>query len=277
MAEMRVLIEQLGSPVDLRPQFGPQRRSLLTFLHRLAPEDWALPTACEGWDVADLFAHVVGDTLGRVSGLRDDSDRVMTDPNETLGRFIDRTNDRWVIGAKRLSSQLMIELAAWAGEIHDELWLSKDMHEPGLGVSWAGVDPAPVWFDAAREISEYWVHERQLREAVGNSDMGEPSLDTVLDVFARGLPYTLGRADLGDTKSVSITVVDSEVSWSLERKGERWWFVAGSSAADARLSFGGELLWRRWTRQQGSGLELETDQLAERAILEHLAIVHSSA
>lgn len=82
----------------------------------------------------------------------------------------------------------MIELLGWIGDAHDQMWLSRDLDEPSLGVSWAGIDPAPVWLDAARDLTEYWVHERQICEAVARAAPGIPDVTTVLDVFARGLP-----------------------------------------------------------------------------------------
>ncbi|HSK24456.1 MAG TPA: maleylpyruvate isomerase family mycothiol-dependent enzyme [Egicoccus sp.] len=35
-------------------------RQLLELLDQLAPADWAVPTECDGWDVADMVGHLIG-------------------------------------------------------------------------------------------------------------------------------------------------------------------------------------------------------------------------
>lgn len=44
--------------------------------------------------------------------------------------------------------------------------MSVDMVGEGH-VSWASDGPVPLWFDMARELTERWVHQMQIREAVG--------------------------------------------------------------------------------------------------------------
>jgi uncharacterized protein (TIGR03083 family) len=51
--------------------FAPERRELLTLLRGLSHEAWGRPTACEGWSVKDVTAHILRDDLGNLSGGRD--------------------------------------------------------------------------------------------------------------------------------------------------------------------------------------------------------------
>ncbi|OJF12869.1 maleylpyruvate isomerase family mycothiol-dependent enzyme [Couchioplanes caeruleus] len=49
-----------------------EREALVRQLHTLAPEQWGAPTACAGWDVHDVVAHVVDSAkTTRASFLRD--------------------------------------------------------------------------------------------------------------------------------------------------------------------------------------------------------------
>ncbi len=272
--EMQVAAQQLGTPIDVRPVFAVQRRDLLEFLRGLEDEEWRRPTACDGWNVADLLAHVLGDLLGRVSGLRDRINRTTPRSGESLAEQIDRTNDEWVVGCRQLSPRLMIELIDRAGTSHDRLWQTKGLDDPSLGVSWAGIEPAPVWLDAARDVTEYWVHERQLREAVGDHGTGHPDISTILDVFARGLPYTLSAIDPG----VRRVHVESEgMTWRFARQRHRWWLVDETAPEATVVRLTGELLWRRWTRQPTTPpLDWAALSRAERAVLNHVGIVHSN-
>ncbi|MDY7106853.1 MAG: maleylpyruvate isomerase family mycothiol-dependent enzyme [Actinomycetota bacterium] len=274
---MDVTVDQLGPPVDLRGVFAPQRETLLAFLRSLDSADWARPTACDGWDVADLVAHVLGDVVGRISGARDGGFRAAPRTGEALPTFIDRVNGEWVTGCRRLSPQLLVEMLEAAGPAHDAVWAGQPLDAPSLGVSWAGVDPAPAWFDAARDVTEYWVHERQLRDAVGAEPGGLPDLGTVLDVFARGLPHALARSTV-DAEVITVAAEPPGVSWTLVRDGSRWSMADHPVAAGATVvTFDGGQLWRRWTRQPGStpGAERGGSPI-ERTVLDHVAIVHSA-
>ena len=41
-------------------------------------------------------------------------------------------------------------------------------------VIWAGSDPAPMWLRVAREYTERWHHQQQIREALGRAFLTEP-------------------------------------------------------------------------------------------------------
>jgi hypothetical protein len=102
----------------------------------------------------------------------------------------------------------------------------------------------------------------------------------VLDVFARGLPYTLGRSELGDLTRVQISVDPNGPSWLVVRDGDRWCLIENEPGRhddlDASVRFDSEALWRRWTRQPGSVGPGQATSPLERAVLRHIAIVHSN-
>ncbi|HEX3202686.1 MAG TPA: hypothetical protein VHW42_12245 [Actinomycetes bacterium] len=51
-------------------------------------------------------------------------------------------------------------------------------------VSWVGPDPAPNWLDVAREYSERWTHQQQIRDAaeIPGRDGPAPAAQVTLDV-----------------------------------------------------------------------------------------------
>ena len=63
-------ISWLGPPIDVRPLFAPQQAAFTGLLRGLTPAQWAQPTACPGWDVKDVAAHVLGDHIGRRPPIR---------------------------------------------------------------------------------------------------------------------------------------------------------------------------------------------------------------
>ena len=87
---------------------------------------------------------------------------------------------------------------------------------PGAPVSWAGLEPAPAWLDAARKLSEYWTHQQQLRDATERPGLAGPELlAAVLDMFRRALPFTLRdtEAEAGAQLQVDVTGASSSRPW----------------------------------------------------------------
>src|SRR6266403_1800719 len=61
------------------------------------------------------------------------------------------------------------------------------------GVSWAGEEKSSNWFDTAREFTERWHHQQQIRLAVNKPGIMTRELYyPVLDCFLRALPFTYG-------------------------------------------------------------------------------------
>ncbi len=59
----------------------------------------------------------------------------------------------------------LIGLLRWAGLQLDEYYQTLDLDGEGH-VSWASDEPVPTWLDIAREFTERWVHQMQIREAI---------------------------------------------------------------------------------------------------------------
>jgi hypothetical protein len=52
-----------------------------------------------------------------------------------------------------------------------------------------------LWFDIAREFTEHWHHQQQIRDATGQPPLYDPYLlSPVLDTFVRALPHSFPHA-----------------------------------------------------------------------------------
>jgi len=81
-----------------------------------------------------------------------------------------------------------MELASQeSAEYHQSL----DPFAPAMfSVSWAGEEVSANWFDTAREFTERWHHQQQIRLAVGKPGiMTREFYFPVLDCFMRALPH----------------------------------------------------------------------------------------
>ncbi len=91
-----------------------------------------------------------------------------------------------------------------------------------FNVSWAGEETSPNWFDTARELTERWHHQQQIRLATNRPGIITPELyHPVLDCFVRGLPHVYRDVD----GSVG-TAIRLEISGECDG---RWFLLRGST------------------------------------------------
>lgn len=126
-----------------------------------------------------------------------------------------------------------------------------DPHASGLGVAWAGEQTSRNWFDLAREYTEKWHHQQQLRDATEREPLYQPELlEPALETFARGLPFALRDVQLPDQGRICVQTTGAACcSWTLRRQGELWTLWRGlDSKATCHISLPADVAWRVWTR-----------------------------
>jgi uncharacterized protein (TIGR03083 family) len=243
-------------PILTAPLFPGLHDSLMDVLHSLQDEDWTRPTAAGAWQVRDIAAHLVDGNVRQISFRRDGL--VPVDPEfpirsyADLVRFIDGLNAVWVKAFQRASPRLLRELLEMTGPPVSEIFANLDPFGEALfGVAWAGEMSSTNWFDTAREYTERWHHQQQIRDAVGaESITGREWLHPVLDTFLRGLPHAYREATEPDGTSVLFEITgEAGGTWSLRREDGGWRLYAGASPeAAARLRTDQDTAWRLLTK-----------------------------
>jgi uncharacterized protein (TIGR03083 family) len=251
------------SKIAVLDRFAPLRTRLLTVLGELSEDDWARPTAAPRWSVKDVTAHLLGGDIGILSRERDFFTPLgpKVETYSDLVNLIDMLNQEWTAAARRMSPRLLRELLEFLGPGVEAYFSSLDAEAMGGPVSWAGPDPAPVWFDIAREFTERWHHQQQIRDATGRPPLYDPYfLSPVLDTFVRALPHNFRR-----TAASEGTIVRFEISgdaggiWSLLRCGRRWELRLGSGTEPSvDVVVPQEMAWRMFTK----GVDPETARTA---------------
>ena len=243
---------------------------LIDLLRSLTPDDWARQTVAPQWKVKDVAAHLLDTQLRKISFGRDGC--TLSPPTAIAGdgdlvSFIDRLNAEGVAVYSRLSPAVLI---AWMEQTSREAasyYASLDPFAPArIGVSWAGESVSANWFDVARELTERWHHQQQIRLAVGEpADAGpDPSANAarslraimtpelyhpVLDCFMRALPfhYRSMFATAGSGIRIHVTG-DCGGDWHLYR-GDSW--VLASEPVGrivATVTIPQDLAWRIFTK-----------------------------
>ncbi|MDT8911051.1 maleylpyruvate isomerase family mycothiol-dependent enzyme [Amycolatopsis sp. PS_44_ISF1] len=242
-----------GPPIDVLPLLAREEQALVDVLTGLDAAQWAAPTACAGWTVHDLVAHVLGGKLGRLSRDRDGYRVDEPHPGETVPAFVDRINAEWVLALRRLSPEVLFAMLVDSTSQLTDLWKRQDLDEPGGPIGWAGPEPAPLWLDVAREYTEYWVHQQQIRAAVGAEPLDEPEFRApVVDTFVRALPFTLRSVTARAGRQVGYTVTGpSGGRWTARSTGTGWVLdrgAPGSRSPLATVTTDPDTFWRLCTR-----------------------------
>jgi hypothetical protein len=197
-------------------------------------------------------------------------------------RFLDLLNEEWTRAARRLSPRLLRELTASVATQAIELYRGLDPFAPAIfPVAWAGETESLNWFDVAREYTEKWLHQQQVREATGRDGLtGREFLHPVLDTFLRALPHAYRDVEAAAGSAVTV-VVDGEAGgrWSLVRGGTGWELFAGApERPQAVVRLDQDTAWRLFsTRRRKAQLvhatTLEGDRGLGAATLELVAVM----
>lgn len=219
--------------IDVTASLAPERDALLATLRTLAPEEWALPTECEAWDVRGVALHLLGDDLSLLARQRDaETPSVFTyaadHPGLSFPQLLDGFNEQWVTAATFLSPALVVALLEMSGRWTDEYYRAVDLDQPGEPVGWFGAaGPSPMWQAVAREYVERWVHHHQILRAVGRSALDGPLAEVAEHVALAGPAHRM--AELGAEPGDEVEVRMGERPWTLRRGDEGWTLVAGAA------------------------------------------------
>jgi hypothetical protein len=202
-----------------------------------------------GWRVKDIALHLLEDDLGWLSRERDgDTSSVLDATSEyrSFVRALAEKNESWVAAAFGLSQRVVCDLLEWSGREVDEYFSTMDLGTPSR-VIWAGDDPVPAWFDLARDLTERWVHQKQIRDALQRPSQDlDAYLDVVLRTFVWAFPYQYTAVAEPGTQ-VAIELGDDR-RWVLTRNADGWVLDEGTTAlAAARVAMSGDTAWRVFT------------------------------
>ncbi len=233
-------------------RFAPLRAHLLSLLAELGEDDWARPTAAPLWSVKDVAAHLLGGDIAILSGKRDGFRSNQEIHSHTkLIELVDRLNAEWVLALRRVSPRLLRELLAFCGPQVEACFSSLDPMKIGGAVSWAGPEPAPVWFDLAREFTERWHHQQQIRDATGRPPLYDRYyLAPVLDTFVRALPHAFRNASAPQGTVVRFQISgDAGGVWYVYKSEPGWTLLLDSPAEpSASVVLPQEIAWRLFTK-----------------------------
>lgn len=241
--------------IETKHLFPILDEKLIELLKSLTPADWEKPTVARAWTVKDIAAHLLDGNLKMLSFSRD---KFMTKPDVAINsysdlvNYINQINADWVKAAKRLSPAVIIELLESTGKAYSEHISQLDPDEIAIfSVAWAGEQTSKNWFHIAREYTEKWHHQQQIRKATNKpgiltKELFYPFIDTLL----LGLPYAY-RDTFAMTGTVIQIDISSEIggSWFLEKMKNDWKISPHSiDNIKATLILTPDIAWQLFTK-----------------------------
>ncbi|WP_306598630.1 maleylpyruvate isomerase family mycothiol-dependent enzyme [Geothrix sp. 21YS21S-2] len=271
-----------ASPIfDPRPIIARVHASLLDLLATLTPEDWRRPTVARRWCVKDVAAHLLDGQLRRLAVQRDGWFSGRPEPGEPLVAFLNRLNATWVEASARLSPEVLRGLLAWTGGELAAAMSGLDLAAPAtFPVAWAGETASTTRFDLARDLTEHWIHQQQIRLAVGAPPLVEADLlHPVMDTLLRALPHAYRgvACEPGATLRVELTG-DAPRVWCLRRDVDLWTLHLGEGPARSTVALDPETAWlllsKALGREEALGrVRLTGDQALAMPLLETVAVM----
>lgn len=242
-------------------------RLLIDLLRSLTPQDWEQPTLAPRWKVKDIAAHLLDGNLRSLSILRDG---YYGDPPadiqayQDLVAYLNRLNADWVKAMRRVSPNLLIDWLEQSGrEYVDYLRTLDPLEESLFSVAWAGEEESLNWFHIAREYTEKWHHQQQIRQAVGQeAPLYQKELYFLyLDTSMRALPHHYRDVKAEEGALIKFRVIGGGGGeWQLKHKDQQWVLYENSAThSDCTVEIDEQVAWRIFTK--GIGREEATAKI----------------
>lgn len=245
---------QANIPIDVVHLLPVLDKKLNELLISLSPQDWQKKTIAKLWTVKDVVAHLLDGNIRTLSILRDEytGEQSSINSNQDLIDFLNKLNADWVQSMKRVSPQMLIVLHRATGELFCNYFKTINPFEISkFAVDWAGESESKNWMEIAREYTEKWLHQQQIRDAVN-----KPALLTrelfypFINIFMLALPHTYRHVTAENGTVVKITVT-SEIggSWYLQRMEEKWVLTNDcSNNATTEIIIDPETSWKLFSK-----------------------------
>jgi hypothetical protein len=239
--------------IDTLHLFGKLDEQLILLLKSLSAVDWNKPTAAKRWRVKDIAAHLLDGNLRALSMLRDGYVGVQPQDfsYDGLVAYLNELNTGWVIAYQRISPSILIQQLELSAREYNHYLATLDLEAKAVfPVAWAGEDESKNWFHIAREYTEKWHHQMQLREAVSAPLLLSPEwYAPVLQTFMRALPYAYRKVQAQEGTTVKV-IIDGDAggTWRIERAAGRWVFSESDRSATATVSLPSQNAWKVFTK-----------------------------
>jgi uncharacterized protein (TIGR03083 family) len=240
-------------PISTLHLFTPLEQKLIELLKSLSAEDWNKPTVAKLWTVKDVAAHLLdgnmrvlasakgytGDPPGEINSYQD------------LVSYLNKLNADWVKAMRRVSPDTIIKLLEITQKDFIDYYHSLDLYAPAsFSVAWAGEETSPNWFHIAREYTERWHHQQQIRDAVNKPGIMEREFFfPLIQTFMMALLHTYRNTKAPDGTVISVKVVgETGGDWRIKMQNGKWQFTVEDFKPTTIVELDPDTSWKLFTK-----------------------------
>lgn len=256
-------------PIPTIHLFPPLDQLLIELLQSLSTEDWGLQTLAPAWKVKDVAAHLLAGNIRNLSISRDsfyDPGAATISSYQDVVDYLNLINHDWVKAMQSVSPQMLITLLSITNSLYsDHLAKLNPLVKSVFPVAWAGEDESQNWFHIAREYTEKWHHQQQIRHAIGQASplFTKTFFTPYLDTSLRAVPYHFRKLDAahGDTFSLMVSG-EGGGEWHFMYEKDKWIAMAETpSYSVAKIYIDDQVIWRMLSN------EISVDELKNRTMV----------
>ena len=270
-------------PIETLHLFPLINEKLISLLKQLSPGDWQKQTVAKQWVVKDVAAHLLDGNYRRIALNRDGWTGAPGNnfgSYEELVHYLNTMNADWVKAARRLSPAILIELLESTNAIvYKEFSKLDPFTLAAYPVSWAGETKSYNWFDIAREYTERWLHQQQIRDAINDNEIMTTELyGPFLNIFMQAWPYTMKEVN-AEEGTVLKTTVTGIGEWYLKREQEEWKLENnGEKTITAETIIDSEIAWKLFSKSirkedVNAGININGEQSFGVKVLEMVSVM----
>ncbi|PTS96639.1 hypothetical protein DBR11_18915 [Pedobacter sp. HMWF019] len=228
---------------------------LIELLNSLQEKEWQLPTIASLWTVKDIAAHLLDGNMRALSGSRDQHFNAPSKPFHSytdLIVYLNQQNAEWIQAAKRLSSKLVTNLLQITGEQYYAYLRTLNPFDKAISpVAWAGESQSENWFHIAREYTEKFIHQQQIRDAVNNPGLFTKELFyPFIKTLMYALPYTYRNTHAPEGSIVEVRITgEAGGQWRIINTDSGWQQTGETSQIpDSTLVIDPQTAWKLFSK-----------------------------
>ncbi len=240
-------------PIQTLHLFLPLDQKLIELLKSLSNEEWNKQTVAGSWTVKDVVAHLLDGNMRTLAAIEnfsvDPPDAILS--YKDLVDYLNRLNADWVKAMKRVSPKTLIELLEVTQKPCIDYYHSLDLWATArFAVSWAGEEESKNWFHMAREYTERWHHQQQIRDAVNKQGiMDRKFFLPLMQTFMMALPYTYRDTLAPEGTIISIKVTsESGGIWNIKKEAGHWQFTNDLAVVATTIELDPDTSWKIFTK-----------------------------
>jgi uncharacterized protein (TIGR03084 family) len=174
---------------DLLADLAGQHAELDALLAGAGPADWSRPSPCDGWDVADVVAHLQQTDALALASLHGELDASIESVMGADAEAVDRAAEASVAAARGQTGRDL--LASWR-QSAAALRAAFAATDPHARLQWV-VGTLSAQTLAATRLAESWIHTTDVAAALGTDVVPTDRLRPIVRLAWRTVPYAFAH------------------------------------------------------------------------------------